>query len=352
MEPESEVGPSSSAPSMNICTYCQIIGTGMLKCSSCLVSHYCNKECQKKDWKQRHKELCIPAAETERGLFVKYSKSWRMRTSLHMRYLLFETFGEEAVLRGKKLDKLLCINISFVASSRSIQVHEAHTLEWDSLEEHKNEAFDISYSGPSVEGLITHAVGIIMMDKMFCTQVVLRAEERKPTEFKDIKECVEDMSEINKVPRNIITRRIKNELGKLLRYPNYAKFVRAALNVNTSMALNRTHYLIVSIKTENGSLVRLESFQLMTTREMYHKISTFGAVTTPDDEMLTLMDNTHLVHPNQLTCVFFEPGVLTNFDTVYAPPSRKLTLTVAESQVMARDQFQKLNTFCAIHISG
>jgi len=41
----------------------------MLSCATCKTIHYCNKVCQKRDWKQRHKSVCRPVKGKE-GLEV------------------------------------------------------------------------------------------------------------------------------------------------------------------------------------------------------------------------------------------------------------------------------------------
>ena len=58
------------APSLNCdaaalkmqCSGCGVKQEGMLKCTNCLKSYYCNAECQRKDW-QRHKTFCQKAVE-------------------------------------------------------------------------------------------------------------------------------------------------------------------------------------------------------------------------------------------------------------------------------------------------
>jgi len=42
-----------------VCASCQGVSGKLLTCSVCEVTHYCNRECQKKDWK-RHKTECCP----------------------------------------------------------------------------------------------------------------------------------------------------------------------------------------------------------------------------------------------------------------------------------------------------
>ena len=41
----------------------------MLSCATCRVVHYCHRDCQKRDWKQRHKSVCRPLKGKE-GLEV------------------------------------------------------------------------------------------------------------------------------------------------------------------------------------------------------------------------------------------------------------------------------------------
>ena len=48
----------TDSKSINECSYCAIPIEKILKCSKCLDTVYCSKECQKDDWKN-HKNLCI-----------------------------------------------------------------------------------------------------------------------------------------------------------------------------------------------------------------------------------------------------------------------------------------------------
>ena len=40
-----------------ICSYCKKQDAKMLKCTSCRRAHYCDRSCQKSDWKE-HRKLC------------------------------------------------------------------------------------------------------------------------------------------------------------------------------------------------------------------------------------------------------------------------------------------------------
>lgn len=42
------------------CQWCNLGDENIMKrCSGCKIVHYCSKECQLKDWKNGHKELCL-----------------------------------------------------------------------------------------------------------------------------------------------------------------------------------------------------------------------------------------------------------------------------------------------------
>eukprot|EP00729_Bicosta_minor_P032699 gene32699-biopygen10626 len=41
-----------------VCAYCKRPGA-LLKCEGCRQRSYCNRKCQKKDWKQEHRGQCV-----------------------------------------------------------------------------------------------------------------------------------------------------------------------------------------------------------------------------------------------------------------------------------------------------
>ena len=40
------------------CNYCNIVNVKLLSCSYCFSIMYCSQECQKNDWKKKHKKIC------------------------------------------------------------------------------------------------------------------------------------------------------------------------------------------------------------------------------------------------------------------------------------------------------
>ena len=48
------------------------------KCGACKVATYCNKDCQVKDWKERHKKWCKALPDFVRLASVKYNKAERL----------------------------------------------------------------------------------------------------------------------------------------------------------------------------------------------------------------------------------------------------------------------------------
>lgn len=72
-------------------------GGRLLTCAGCKQLRYCGKACQKRHWKEEHKELCGILAHNmsresrfpQAALFQKYSKEWVTRASvLNETYLL------------------------------------------------------------------------------------------------------------------------------------------------------------------------------------------------------------------------------------------------------------------------
>jgi len=56
-------GDSLADSRSRFCQHCRGIeteGKTLLHCARCTATYYCNKECQKLDWKAGHKEKCIP----------------------------------------------------------------------------------------------------------------------------------------------------------------------------------------------------------------------------------------------------------------------------------------------------
>lgn len=56
-EPASTPGWTDHRGARN-CASCQLIGTGLLRCTRCGDVYYCDRNCQKKDWKDGHKRWC------------------------------------------------------------------------------------------------------------------------------------------------------------------------------------------------------------------------------------------------------------------------------------------------------
>jgi len=45
------------------CDYCFKMSEEVHRCSKCLTKHWCSRECQEKDWEEKHKEFCIEGAD-------------------------------------------------------------------------------------------------------------------------------------------------------------------------------------------------------------------------------------------------------------------------------------------------
>ena len=57
---------------LKVCAYCKTPGA-QLKCEACLQRTYCNKKCQKKDWKAVHRGQCKKLQQ----VFVPPKAGWR-----------------------------------------------------------------------------------------------------------------------------------------------------------------------------------------------------------------------------------------------------------------------------------
>ena len=57
---------------LKVCAYCKTPGATQ-KCNGCRQRTYCNKRCQKRDWKTVHRELC----EKLQQVFVPPPAGWR-----------------------------------------------------------------------------------------------------------------------------------------------------------------------------------------------------------------------------------------------------------------------------------
>ena len=47
---------------INKCQCCGVSSPDLKKCTRCKSVYYCDKVCQKRDWKERHKNTCQPAS--------------------------------------------------------------------------------------------------------------------------------------------------------------------------------------------------------------------------------------------------------------------------------------------------
>uniref|UniRef100_A0A7S2GQV3 MYND-type domain-containing protein n=1 Tax=Helicotheca tamesis TaxID=374047 RepID=A0A7S2GQV3_9STRA len=53
-----------------MCLWCRNVAQDLLRCNRCEVSFYCNRECQKKDWK-RHKKWCSKTREEVKNRLIE-----------------------------------------------------------------------------------------------------------------------------------------------------------------------------------------------------------------------------------------------------------------------------------------
>ena len=97
-----------------VCASCDTEGGLLLKCSTCLVTYYCNADCQKTHWKQ-HKVSCrppLPAVSSQYAIALpdyavshKYVEACVVNERLHQMLIIVsreyfeETFGSEATLQ-------------------------------------------------------------------------------------------------------------------------------------------------------------------------------------------------------------------------------------------------------------
>jgi tetratricopeptide (TPR) repeat protein len=68
-------------------------GNATLRCSRCHLVHYCSRECQAKDWKQKHKSICAPVAALKKkaaSVQDKSDASARLKTMETMRRQVLE----------------------------------------------------------------------------------------------------------------------------------------------------------------------------------------------------------------------------------------------------------------------
>ena len=261
---------------------------------------------------------------------------------MHTVYLLSETFGAEIIRNGNRPTKLLCINVSFDATVRSMEVYEAFTVDWNHIGGDLKTLFDNAYARTCRPGFVSHAIGVVWKRKVFCNPFIAQKNVPLSGVFKNVEACLDFMGEIKKQPRASIIRRIGKGLNQLRQLNECKIFLRSALNMDTILPLNQTHFLVVTIKTEKGNLIQLVSFQLLKTRDVLNYTNSRLAEVFDDSELDLLNERILRRNPNRLPCLFFEQGILstTMFKQSIATGS---TLEAWESQVIARDHFQKLN---------
>jgi len=57
------VNASYNKLSENKCDHCFKLANEVHRCSKCLTKNYCSRDCQQKDWEEKHQELCNSAAD-------------------------------------------------------------------------------------------------------------------------------------------------------------------------------------------------------------------------------------------------------------------------------------------------
>ena len=79
---------------MEICAGCGKSGAEFRKCARCKDVAYCGRECQKRDWKVRHKRICDDGENPQNEPKVKVAKSSRHE---------FGLFATEKIAKGEKV---------------------------------------------------------------------------------------------------------------------------------------------------------------------------------------------------------------------------------------------------------
>ena len=246
---------------------------------------------------------------------------------MHTLYLLSKEFGPDIIRNGKRPSKLLCIDVSFDATVSSIKAHEAYTVDWKYIGGDLKTLFDRVYTETCHIGF-RHAIGVVWKGVTICNPFIV---PRKPNigAFENVEACLKAMGEIKKKPRAPIIRRIQNGLSQLGQLDEWKIFFRSAFNMDTEFPLNQTHSLVVTIKTENGNLIQLVSFQLLKNLAEY--------VADSDLDLLKSRRG-----PNTLLCLFVEQGILSS--TMFAESiASEPKFLVWKSQDNAREHFQKVN---------
>lgn len=69
------------------CNSCQAKAKGMMRCGGCKMMWYCDKECQRKDWKFIHKATCNSTKEMARQLLLAHPEDLQQKmTTLKQNY--------------------------------------------------------------------------------------------------------------------------------------------------------------------------------------------------------------------------------------------------------------------------
>ena len=77
----------------------------LFRCSKCLTKNYCSRDCQLKDWEEKHQELCNNAAEKRK---VKGGAEARVKSEVENVRRTFEEFGARSDLMeaGEQLSQV------------------------------------------------------------------------------------------------------------------------------------------------------------------------------------------------------------------------------------------------------
>ena len=130
------------------CQWCLEKEKKLFWCSRCKASSYCSVDCQRKHWKNGHREACKKHSENQAkadgvgddfSSFVQVFKEWRDGFTSTLPFLLVQKLGAQYCFKVQPPSKIIKILLTYNSSTRLFKVEDISTVDLADMQSTTNE---------------------------------------------------------------------------------------------------------------------------------------------------------------------------------------------------------------------